>query len=123
MVEFFNFVVSVGADWYIIGTNFGMQQLEYQQEIPALQRKVKARGFATFIIADQKIENLNWVPNSTVHFLESQVRPSSTVIHIFGEYVAHILWQKPEFVFVFKNQAVAEDYRKYYHLLQKNIEK
>lgn len=117
VIEFFNFVAEVGQDWYVIGANFGMQQQEYQNYIPSLARKVKRKGLQTFILADQETQNLNWVPNSSITYLDKTVQPSSSVIHIFGNYVAHIVWKKPEFVFVFENKEVADDYRKYFSIL------
>ena len=45
---------------------------------------------------------------------------SSSAIHILGGFVAHIIWKQPEFVFVFENPEVAEDYRKHFRLLAKH---
>jgi hypothetical protein len=50
-------------------------------------------------------------------YLPKGYESSPHVINIFGNVVAHILWEEPETIFVIRNEKIAESYRKYFKIL------
>jgi len=119
VIDFFDFVINQGKDWYIIGANYVMQKEKFREKIEYLQKMMLQKKFKTYVIADKSTKGLNWMPNTQVSYFKKNLGPSSVVIHIFGDYIAHTIWESPEFAYVFRNQQVAKDYKKYFKELQK----
>ena len=58
-----------------------------------------------------------------VKFLPKEFAGTPTIIWIYGNKVAHVLWNQNYFVFLMESKEVAENYLKYFKYLWNNVAK
>lgn len=107
-------VIETKKDLFLLGAN-GVLYKKRQDYFFAFDKKRVTTGIKRFhlSIAETRGFGFNTTPNTDVKYLPREFS-SPLVIWIFGDYVANILWEKEELVFLIKNKKIAEDYRKYF---------
>ena len=110
-------VVKTKKDLYLLGAN-GLLYTQRPEYFEAFEKKRLAASIQRFHLSISETRGLdfNTLPKTQVKYLPKEFS-SPLVIWIFGEYVANILWEKEELVFLMKNKKIAEDYRKYFRFL------
>jgi sugar-specific transcriptional regulator TrmB len=119
IIDFMNLVVETKQTWYILGAVWGMRKPEFNDHIELLKNKLRKSKTKTKVIAKHGLEGLSWTPQelTTTRVLPEDFANSPIVVHIFGDYVCHTIWEKPETVIVIKNKVIALDYKKYFDLI------
>lgn len=119
ILNFINLVLETKKTWYVIGAIFGMTQPEFKDHISYFEKAFVKSKIETKVIAKFGSQNLSWTPKqlTQIRTLPQDFQNSPIVVHIFGDYVCHTIWEKPETVIVIKNQAIALEYQKYFELL------
>jgi sugar-specific transcriptional regulator TrmB len=117
--ELFQKVLEEGEDLYLIGAN-GEVAHRYPDiverfEKERIKKKIKRHHLAIKETADTSFNELE---QCEVKYLPAQFS-SPNVTWVFGNKIAHVLWEQPEIVFFINNERIAQDYRKYFDLLWK----
>jgi predicted transcriptional regulator len=122
--DFINLVIQTKQTWYVIGAIFGMRQPEFEAYIPFFKEKLLKFEIESKVIAKFGSQDLSWTPEqlTETRTLPLEFTNSPIVVHIFGDYVCHTIWEKPETVIVIKNQAIAAEYKKYFDLIWQKCE-
>ncbi len=112
-----NIVIEEKADLYLIGAN-GMLYKKRPELFRDFDKRRLEAGIRRHHLSIAETRNLpvNTQPNTDVKYLPREFS-SPLVIWIFGDYVANILWEKEELIFLIKNKNIAEDYRKYFSFI------
>jgi sugar-specific transcriptional regulator TrmB len=119
ILNFINLVLETKQTWYVIGAIFGMTQVEFKVHIAYFEKAFLKSKIQTKVIAKFGSQDLSWTPKelTEIRTLPKDFANSPIVVHIFGDYVCHTIWEKPETVIVIKNQAIALEYQKYFDIL------
>jgi sugar-specific transcriptional regulator TrmB len=119
ILDFINLVIETKKTWYVIGAVFGMRQPEFEIHIPHFKEKFSKLKIKSKVIAKFGSQNFSWTPEelTKTKILPKDFTNSPIVVHIFGDYVCHTIWEKPETVIIIKNRAIATEYIKYFELL------
>jgi sugar-specific transcriptional regulator TrmB len=119
ILNFINLVLETKQTWYVIGAIFGMTQVEFKDHIAYFEKAFLKSKIQTKVIAKFGSQDLSWTPKelTEIRTLPEDFTNSPIVVHIFGDYVCHTIWEKPETVIVIKNQAIALEYQKYFEIL------
>jgi sugar-specific transcriptional regulator TrmB len=119
ILNFINLVLETKQTWYVIGAVFGMTQPEFKDHISYFEKAFLKSKIQTKVIAKFGSKDLSWTPKqlTEIRTLPKDFANSPIVVHIFGDYVCHTIWEKPETVIVIKNQAIALEYQKYFDIL------
>lgn len=106
-------------DLYLIGAN-GTIMERYPEYFKKFEERRIKKGLKKYMLTDPKMRGTAFVstPLTEVKYLPSSTS-SPMVIWISGNLVAHLLWEKPETIFVIKNKKIADNYRDYFQLLWK----
>lgn len=117
--ELFQKVLEEGEDLYLIGANAEVAQ-RYPHIVEKFERERLSKKIARHHLAIKETEgaSFNRLEKCEVKYLPSQFS-SPNVTWIFGNKIAHVLWEQPEIVFYINNERIAQDYRKYFDLLWK----
>lgn len=112
-------VLAEKGDLYLIaatGTILSVYPEPYQQ---FTQKRVE-QGIHLYALANESVRRTPFakLPNSTIAYLPPEFE-SPMVVWVFGDYVANVLWEKPEKIFLTHDKRVAESYRQYYSALKK----
>lgn len=115
--ELLNKVLDAGQDLYLIGANGEIQE-RYPEMLTAFEHQRAKLGFERHHLAIQDIEGQPFanIQDTSMKFLPPQFS-SPNVTWIFGDKIAHVLWEQPETIFFIHNAKIAKDYRKYFDML------
>src|SRR3989339_331921 len=107
------------ADVYLIGSVMNLSHiLEKEKEL--IQERIQKKEIQRFALVQAHVQHhADFAFFTGVRALPKQFPPSPVVIWIFGDVVAHVLWEEPETIFVLRNAKIAENYRHYFQLLWK----
>ena len=112
-------VLAQGKDLYLIAATGSIMKThpEYYQKFT---KQREAAGIKLRMLANESIRDSAFtkLPLSQVRYLPP-VFESPMVVWIFGDYVANVLWQEPQRVFLTQDKNIADSYRQYYHALEK----
>ncbi len=112
-----NLILSENSDLYYLGAN-GMLVKRYPRMCREFLDRMAKKGLMSYYLAQEEARDI--IPAfdtlGKIQFLP-QLSSSPIVIWMFGNYVANVLWEENETIFVTKNKKIADDYRKYFHLL------
>lgn len=116
-----NLVLKENEDLYLIGAN-GKIDKRYQNYFRRWEEKRIEKNIKRWHLATKETKNtyFNKLKNLKVKYLP-ELFSSPMVIWIFGRITAHVIWEKPETIFLIKNKKIADDYRKYFKLLWQKI--
>ncbi|MBI2410470.1 MAG: hypothetical protein HYV32_01055 [Candidatus Kerfeldbacteria bacterium] len=116
-------IIREGADVYLIGSIMNLPRA-LGKERDYFQKRIEKRGIKHFALLQPHIQN---EPDFSIfadaRYLPNNFPPSPLVIWIFGNVVAHVLWEEPETIFVIRNKKLAENYRQYFQILWKQSDK
>ena len=112
-------IIEENKDFYIIGAN-GMIMKKYAFLLNMLEKKREKTTIERYHLAIEKTRGMpiNKLPRTHVRYLPEQF-DSPNVIWVFGNKVAHILWES-DVVILLDDARIADDYRNYFNLLWKN---
>ncbi len=112
-------VIKENKDLYIIGAN-GMILKKHMLQFNELEKKREKTDMKRFHLAIEKTRGapINKLPRTSVRYLPEHF-DSPNVIWVFGNKVAQVLWES-DIVIVIDDERIANDYRKYFHLLWEN---
>lgn len=111
-------IIEENKDFYIIGAN-GMIMKKHAHLLRELEKKREKTNIQRYHLAIEKTrgQSINTLPGTSVRYLPEHFE-SPNVIWIFGNKVAHVLWER-DIVILIDDSKIAEDYRNYFDLLWK----
>ncbi len=111
-------IIEENKDFYIIGAN-GMIMKKHAHLLQELEKKREKTNIQRYHLAIEKTRGMpiNKLPRTNVRYLPGHF-DSPNVIWIFGNKVAHVLWER-DIVILLDDNRIADDYRKYFDLLWK----
>ena len=112
-------VLAEKSDLYLIGANANFMRAHPSLFSSWDRKRVKA-GIRRHHLSIEKTRGMefNRLPETKVRYLPEQFA-SPMVIWVFGNKVAHVLWNKLT-VFLVDNRIIADDYLKYFRMLWKD---
>ncbi|MCW1930624.1 MAG: helix-turn-helix domain-containing protein [Candidatus Kerfeldbacteria bacterium] len=115
--ELCSFVLREGKELALIAANGAIMQSHPQYYVQFTQQRI-ARDIKMNILANESMRGSAFaqLPLSRVRYLPKEFE-SPMVIWVFGEYVAHVLWQEPQKIFITHDTIVAQSYRQYFTVL------
>jgi len=132
LIDTYKMFLDQGDDVYVLGALFNLPQ-KYtsgnldetkQKELSKILEQFKKNKIKHYALAQSSVKNdSDFIKNKTfvdhLRFLPKNLPPSPFVIWISGKIVAHVLWEKPETIFVIKNKKIADSHKEYFNLLWK----
>ena len=91
-----------------------------EADIKKFKKRILSKRIKHYLLIQPQIKYkkiVNQVDGARV--LPKNVYTSPLVIWIFGNVVAHVLWEKNYIIFIIKNKKVAQSYRGYFNTLWK----
>lgn len=109
-------VLDAKSDLHLIGAHGYMPRL-YPEEFERLVKGVAANRKNRFHLAREETRNTGFNDGAETHYLPQQFL-GPTVIWVYGDIVAHVVWEEEITVFRMKSKKVAGDYRTYFAVLK-----
>lgn len=117
VIDLCEMVIRAGEDLYLIGANYRIMET-HKEYYPKYEQKLLQKHIKRFVLAQSQfrgLEELN--KQAETKNLPTTFSSSPIVTWIFGETVAHLLWEQSETIFVIKNKKIADNYRQYFQIL------
>lgn len=113
-------VLASNKDLYLIGAT-GDIVYRYPEEYRRLVLHLQENNLKRHQLVQQAKEGDTFTREGPVvtHYLPEHLF-SPLVIWVYGDKVAHVLWQQELLIFVLENKQVADDYRAYFSMLKKS---
>ncbi|HAU66487.1 TPA: hypothetical protein DCW61_04015 [Candidatus Uhrbacteria bacterium] len=119
IIELNDRVLEEGQDLYLIGANGFIPKIFPLCESTFTKRR-EENGLHLHMLTREQVHGTPFsrLPLSSVKYLPSHFE-SPMVIWIFGDYVAHVLWQEPQTGFLIHDKKTAEYFMQYYETLKR----
>lgn len=117
VIDLCEMVLRSGEDLYLIGANYRIMET-HKEYYPKYEQQLLQKHIKRFVLAQsqfRRLEELN--KQAETKFLPTTFSSSPIVTWIFGETVAHLLWEQSETIFIVKNKKIADNYRQYFQIL------
>lgn len=117
IIELCERVLDEEADLYLIAATGNIAKT-HPDYYPIFTKRRLEKGIHLYALANEAARGngFSTLAGATVRYLPP-VFASPMVIWIFGNTVAHVIWQEPETIFVIQDAQVADSYRQYYQAL------
>ena len=111
-------VLEEGRDLFVIADTGLILHVHADDDKIFTQRRVES-GIHLYVLANASIRGSVFIklPDSTISYLPSEFE-SPMAIWVFGDFVASVLGQESQKIFLTKDKVIAEAYRAYYTKLQ-----
>lgn len=119
--DLYGYVIKTAAPLHIIGANAEAPKRDPAafQDFEKKRIQAKIRRFH-LSLEQTRDAPFNTLPQTTVSYLP-QSFTSPLVIWVFGPYVAQVLWEGVETIFLIQNKGLADEYRRYYRMLKRDL--
>lgn len=111
-------VLEEGEDLYLIAANGSIMRSHPKYYEAFTKQRIK-KGIHLHMLANTSIRGsiFTQLPHSSVRYLPKEFE-SPMVVWVFGEYVANVLWNEPQKIFITHDAKTADAYRQYYAALE-----
>ncbi len=115
-------VMSEGSDLYFIGANFSVLKT-HSETFKEMSSRFSKSGLKMHVLCQESARDVDKFleKENDLRYLPKEFN-SPMVIWVFGNKVAHVLWDEL-IVTIVENKRVADDYRTYFDMLWKSSEK
>lgn len=115
-------VMSEGSDLYFIGANFSVLKT-HSDKFKEMSNRFSKSGLKMHVLCQESAREVDKFleKDNDIRYLPKEFN-SPMVIWVFGNKVAHVLWDEL-IVTIVENKRVADDYRTYFDMLWKSSKK
>src|SRR3989339_327683 len=119
ITELCELVLATRKDLYLIAAT-GTILRTHPKYYETFTRRRKQLGINIHMLANESIRGsaATKLPATTISYLPPEFE-SPMVVWIFGDYVANVLWEEPQRIFLTHDKGTADSYRNYFKALQR----